>query len=768
MSCFTSERNSTVAGLNRLESRAQECVPRNVIEDYHITAQFMGFTELSIESEYRSFRSDVARTFFVPVLSKAKFYKRAVGFFSSSSLIEVSDGITGLVKNNGRIQLVSSPHISLEDYEAIKLGYFSRDKLFTLLKKELLVHHTYYEVQRLNLLANLVRDNVLDIKVAFTRRSGNRGMYHEKMGIAIDPQGNQIAFSGSLNDSYTALHENYEAIDVFRSWENEHEASRVESKLSAFENIWKNLEPHMEVIEFPEIKDEIIGRYLKSDPNLEIDQEEFGADKTISASPQKQSAKEVKLPDGIALYDYQLAAIDSWEARDFNGIFDMATGTGKTLTALGGVVRLYEKSKGRLAVIVVCPFQHLVEQWVEDIQKFGIDPIVGYSRSSQKNWKKALANAIRDQKLGVQRKDFFCFVTTNATFRTEFVQNQIHKIKGKALLVVDEAHNFGAETLRTSLPQNIEFRLALSATIERHGDETGTTALYDYFGRRCIEYPLERAIAEGKLAPYYYYPVLVTLTDEEIEDYIEISRQISRYVIQDSSGKRSITEHGKRLLIKRARIVAGARNKLSVLRDVIGPYRDDTHILVYCGAASTPNPNEDETPLDEDELRQISQVTHMLGNDLDMRVSQFTSREDIQERNTLKQKFAEGDMLQALIAIKCLDEGMNIPKIKTAFILASTRNPKEYIQRRGRVLRLAEGKESARIYDFITVPYRVSEVESLTSDHLDWFKSLVRNELSRGREFSRMARNYFESEELFSDLERGYRITDLSFDLSGA
>lgn len=729
----------------------------------------MGYQELSINSEYRSFRNNIVKTFFIPVLSKTLIYKRAVGFFSSSSLIEVSQGISGLVKNNGRIQLISSPFLSKEDYEAIKAGYLNKDKIFEILQQDLLDHETYFDSERLNLLANLIKDDVLDIRIAFTKKPGQYGMYHEKLGIAQDVYGNTIAFSGSLNDSRTAFYDNYETIDVFCSWNNDYEAQRAEKKLNAFNNIWNNVEPFMEVLEFPEIKEEIIKKYLKDKPNFDIDSEEFSGDgETPTIHEQSKDSLLVKIPDEITLYDYQTDAIKNWEEENFTGIFDMATGTGKTLTALGAVVRLYEKLDGKLAVIIVCPFQHLVEQWVEDLAQFGIDPIVGYSRSSQKNWKKTFSNTIRDQKLGVLKKDFFCFITTNASFRTEFVQNQIKKIKGNALLIVDEAHNFGSESLSARLPSNFQFRLALSATIERHGDEVGTNALFNYFGNRCVEYSLDRAIEEEKLTPYYYYPVIVTLTDEEIENYIAISRQIKRHVVENKAGKKSLTEQGKQLLIKRARIIAGAWNKLSVLRDEIVPYKEDSHILVYCGAATTLNPDEDDSALDRDELRQISRVTDMLGNELGMRVSQFTSKEDIKERKVLKDKFARGDMLQALIAIKCLDEGMNIPKIKTAFILASTTNPKEYIQRRGRVLRLAEGKEHSVIYDFITVPYSTIEMASLTNEMIDWFRSLVRNELARGREFSRIARNYFEVEKILLELQEAYGVTDTSFDLLGS
>jgi superfamily II DNA or RNA helicase len=727
-----------------------------------------GYQALSIASEYRSFRTDIVKEFFIPVLSETGVYKRAVGFFSSSSLLEVSEGITGLVKNNGYIQLISSPYLSEDDFEAIKRGYSERDRIRNILINHLLEPSSYFEEQRLNILANLIKDGSLNIKIAFTKNISGLGLYHEKMGIANDFDGNVIAFSGSLNESQTAFKANYEAIDVFCSWKNQDQLSRVNLKVNAFNTIWDNNEPNMVTMEFPEVKEEIIKKYLKAKPNLDVDFDEFGNMETDALLVDTDKNKiQIRIPDGISLYDYQVDAIDEWQNHDFRGIFDMATGTGKTLTALGGIVRLNDFVDGKLGIVIVCPFQHLVEQWVEDILSFGIDPIIGYSKSSQRDWKNRLSSAVRDQKLKVKNKVFFCFVTTNATYRSEFVQNQVTRIKDNALLLVDEAHNFGAESLREMLHENFKYRLALSATLERHNDEIGTNYLLNYFGEKCIYYTLERAIAEKKLTQYNYYPVLVTLSAEELEAYIEITNRLSKCIVKDKNGKETLNQLGKKLAIQRARIIAGAKNKLNAIREEIKPYRDESHILVYCGAASILEPDEDETPINSEELRQIDQVTFILGDELKMKVSQFTSKEDIEERKTLKKEFERGEMLQALIAIKCLDEGVNIPKIKTAFILASTTNPKEYIQRRGRVLRLSEGKEYSTIYDFITIPYDLHQVSSLTSSEIGQFKTLVKNELSRGYEFSRIALNSFEAERILSELEEAYRIPSSDFDVQG-
>lgn len=438
----------------------------------------------------------------------------------------------------------------------------------------------------------------------------------------------------------------------------------------------------------------------------------------------------------------------------------MATGTGKTYTGLGAVARLCEDVGDELAVIIVCPYQHLVEQWVEDIEKFNMRPIVGYSASSQKDWKKRLEDAIRDQKLKVRNKEFFCLVCTNATFSSDFVQTQLGKRRGNALLMVDEAHNFGAVHLSKLLSRRYSFRLALSATINRHNDEEGTAKLFDYFGEKCIEYTLERAIDEKKLTPYKYFPIITTLNEFEMQRYSELTFEIGKCIIKDKKGKRKLSKRGKILAMARARVVAGAEDKLIKLKKHIIPYIDDKHILVYCGATNMLRENLDYSDIDDQDLRQIDAVTDLLGNQLTMNVSQFTSKEDVNEREILKREFAEGQTLQALIAIKCLDEGVNIPMIKVAFILASTTNPKEYIQRRGRVLRLAEGKDYAEIYDFIALPRLLNDVPALTQEQLNKELSLVKKELSRAEEFSRIAINMIEVEVILDEIKKAYNIND--------
>ena len=714
----------------------------------------MSLKEVALKNEYRSLLDNVVRDFYVPLLKEAVSYKRAVGFFSSSALAEIAKGIGGLVKNGGTIQLVASPYLSEEDVAAIRAGYKKRDGIIkAAILREMTEVSSSLEGERLNLLASLIADGILDIKIAFIEDERKMGMYHEKMGIISDGEGNTIAFSGSNNESATAMFANYETIDVFCSWNGD--GARVAAKKNAFTSIWNNCEPNLKIIEFPELKDELIMRYKKGTPNFDIDTNPLGTPSFESSKIQVAA-----IPTDVELFDYQLAAIAEWKKESYRGIFDMATGTGKTYTGLGAIVELSTAMDNRLAVFIVAPFQHLVEQWVDDILRFGISPIIGYSSSKQKDWDKRLENAVRDQKLKVRNREFFCFVSTNATFSSKYVQAQIAKLRGNALLVIDEAHNFGAETYLPLLSHHFNYRLALSATLDRHNDEIGTARLYDYFGKKCIEYPLERAIKEKKLVPYKYYPIVTILNETELEQYDNLSYEISKCIIKSRNGKFKLSERGKIIAMNRARLVASAEDKLRKLSEEIIPYERDKHILVYCGATKVLKPDAEFTDVDEYDMRQIDAVTHILGNVHHMNVAQFTSREDIGTRERLKKEFGGGATLQALVAIKCLDEGVNIPQIRTAFILASTTNPKEYIQRRGRVLRRSPGKEFAEIYDFITLPRSLDDVSSLTEEQLKREIKLVRNELCRAEEFAGIALNMVAAESILDDIKLAYGINE--------
>ena len=722
----------------------------------------MSFLDIEIKHEYRSLLNDVVKEFYTPVLNEAIIYKRAVGFFSSSALIELTNWINGLLKNGGKIELVASPRLSTEDVAAIEDGFERRHEIIEeALMRELLSPKGKFEEARLNLLSNLIATRKLELKIAVLEKDNKIGMFHEKMGLMYDKDDNIIAFTGSMNESANAFSYNYESIDVFTSWSNDKE--RVFTKQAAFNAIWNDYEPSIKVLDFPNVEKKIISKYRYSEisdfsdlSDFENNEIQTNEDLTIEEIELPQNYP--KIPDDVEIRDYQKEAILQWEKEGFVGIFDMATGTGKTYTALAATSYLFSKLNNNLAVIIVCPYQHLVEQWKEDIEKFGMKPIVCYSASKQKNWKERLKIATTSFNLGV--KNHFCMVTTNATFSSQFVQDQIASLEGNMLLVIDEAHNFGAQNLSKMLLPNMKYRLALSATIDRYGDEEGTQKLYDYFGKKCIEYTLKEAIDNRMLTPYYYYPVVLSLNDSELEEYLEITKMISNAVRKSNKdkGKLILSEYAKMLLIKRARLVAGANEKIMKLKEHINPYLDDKHMLIYCGATTMKDVDYKEKLPTVDDIRQIDIVSDLLGNELGMKVSKFTSEENAEEREIIKKEFADGKHLQALIAIRCLDEGVNIPSIKTAFIMASSTNPKEYIQRRGRVLRTYRDKDFATIYDFITLPIPLDNISSYSEDIIESVKSLAIREMVRMKDFASISENPSVVDKLVTDIVTAYNI----------
>lgn len=726
----------------------------------------MSLQEVAIQRDYRSLVHDIAREFYIPLLSRAVFYDRAVGFFSSTILAQIAAGITGLRNNGGKIRLVASPHLSDEDIQAIQSGYKRReDVIASAIQNAMTEPKNDFEKEHLNILANLIADGVLDIKIAFTEKNGKMGMYHEKLGLIGDSQGNVVAFSGSMNESTTALTLNYEAIDVYCSW-NPQDVERVADKKKAFESIWNDTEQGIKTIEFPSLKQDIIAKYKREVPDWTRPPVAPPAPEdivpTVEPVPTQVEIPTYypKRPAWFSVRQYQSDAIENWSKAGYRGIFDMATGTGKTLTALEAIRTISEAKENKLAVIVVVPYQHLVEQWVEDITAFNIKPIIGYSASAQKDWLRRLESAIRNQGIGVKGAEFFLFICTNATFTTPKVQQALAKLKSETLIVVDEAHNAGAPNFRKVLLDRYEYRLALSATIDRHNDEDGTTKLFDYFGNKCIEYTLDEAIEKNVLTQYYYYPIKTYLNATELDAYIELSREIAKCMVYNNKGKLVPSEKGKRIALKRARVVAGATDKLAKLKEVIEPFKGDKHLLVYCGATNIRQDAYDYSDTEPRDIKQIEEVSNILGNELGMKTARFTSQEDMPTRKKLQEEFAEGKTLQALVAIKCLDEGVNIPAIKKAFILASTTNPKEYIQRRGRVLRKYDGKNFAEIYDFITLPRDLSKVSYQTEEQRKVDLSLVRREIERAVEFARLSMNAPAATEVIKEIKDAYGIDD--------
>lgn len=711
----------------------------------------MSLKELEIKDQYRSDECSDLGTYFVSkMLEESLIYKRAVGFFSSSALIKISKGISKLVERSGcHIYFVVSPVLYKEDVDAIRQGYKNRHEIIeNALLREFKDTKDEFECERLNFICHLIEENVLDIKVADRlSQSGENemGMFHEKIGLFIDENDNKVAFSGSLNESDNAFSGNFESIQVFKSWEEPRRVSVIEDD---FDRLWDDKTNTLEVYDFPNAVKNKLFTYRQTTYHKDIDDYEK-KEKMKKALTELNSKPEYKCP--FPLYEYQKTAITKWAEQGYKGLFDMGTGTGKTITALTACIVLLKKLNFRMATIIVCPYTHLVEQWVFEEKNFNIKFIVGYSDSKYKDYESKLGQAIQDYNDGII--DYFFFITTNASYKTEKIQKLLKLIKGNSLFIADEVHNFGAQCLKETLNDNFRFRIGLSATIDRHGDEEGTKAIYDYFGKPVIHYGLKEAIDNDVLTRYYYYPVPVSLTEGELEKYLDLTEKI-RKNSYPFGNEVKLTKEGERLALARARIVATASNKIALLKELITPYKNDYNLLVYCGTGKISGGT------DPCESKQIDEVCKMLGNDLNMKIARYTSRENTDERKAITERYKTGDDLQAVVAIKCLDEGVNIPSIKTAFIMASSTNPREYIQRRGRVLRKFDGKQYSYIFDFVTLPIDLTESNLYSHEFLNAFKTMANNEVNRIKEFASLSENEHESDKLVNDINNIFGLND--------
>ena len=412
----------------------------------------------------------------------------------------------------------------------------------------------------------------------------------------------------------------------------------------------------------------------------------------------------------------------------------MATGSGKTIIALAIATELYQQI-GLQVLLIVCPYIHLVNQWSRECQKFNLKPIAAMNRVD--DWQGELSNQLYNLNLNPQ--SFITIITTNSTLINEGFQSQLKYFPAKTLIVGDEAHNLGSNRLETSLPRNIGLRLALSATPERQYDEIGTEALLNYFGSIIPpEFTLADAIAQGALVHYLYYPIFVELTNSEALVYARLTKRIGWILSKNKSlqDNHMLTS----LLTKRSRLVATASNKLDSLRELMSSRLNTSHTLFYCGDGYL-----------DDDIRQIDAVTHLLGKELGYRVNTYTTATSLETRENLRRQFESGE-LQGLVAIRCLDEGVDIPAIKTAVILASTSNHRQFIQRRGRILRPHPDKKQAVLFDTIVVP------PDLDRETWEVERNLLRKELYRFITFAELADNAAEARKKLLQLQDRYQL----------
>ena len=702
-----------------------------------------GLRELDLDISYGTASDDIVRTFYSPCLRRAVLYRRAVGYFTSGALAAAARGVAHLIANGGRIRLVASPRLTEEDIEAINRGYARRQQVIeSAIRLEFESVRTELESARLSALAWLIAHERLDVKLALRVGSNGhvaRGVFHVKTGIISDDRDDHVAFSGSSNETVGGLIDNHEVIDVFWSWNDPH--GRVQRKIGHFESLWSDETPGLAVTPFTDVCAEVLERFTRKNPPRRDPVE------VPKARPPSLQGAPV-MPPEIQLRPYQVTARDQWFLNNGRGMLKMATGSGKTITALSIAAGL-ASDYGLNAAVIVCPFRHLVNQWARECRRHGMDPILAFG--PRNSWSGDLANHLLETTRADNRR-FLTVITTNRTFLGDPFQQRLRYFpQHRTLFVADEVHNLGATKLTKCLPAAIQLRLGLSATPERWFDERGTEALFQYFGPVLQpEFTLKDAIDSGALCKYRYFPILVELADDESEKYRAITASIVR-LAGNSSDMDETDERLLPLLIKRARLVACAKGKLPALRALMDTVSDRHHMLFYCGDGRIAS--ESGETEQEEYRRYLEVVAGILNGDFRMRVSTYTAETAPKSREDLRVDFESGQ-IDGLVAIRCLDEGVDIPAIRSAVIMASSANPRQFIQRRGRVLRNAPGKQSATIYDFIVVP------PTDTADSA-WERNLLRRELTRFVEFADLALNAGEARKAIWDLQRMFDLVDL-------
>lgn len=683
----------------------------------------MGFAELRLKRIYTTSIDDLSKDFFQPLLMNSKLYDRGVGFFSSGWLRANSEGMFDFATNGGYARWVTSPILSEDDWKHLCLGELARqdDIVYEIIEQSIINLLDSLGRDTLNALSWLIADRVIDFKLALPRNNLS-DEFHDKFGIFTDSQGLKVAFSGSYNDSMQGLR-NYESLTVFES-ERDHDKEVVTLQQERFNKLWNNQDPNVATYL---LSDSIKLKIAKLRPHERpYHKNPRHPDQGIGES----STIEPHIPGDFAIRDYQFEAYSAWVNNNYQGFFEMATGTGKTYTSLFSAAKVYEDF-GSLALIIAVPYIHLADQWEEDARKFNFLPIMAYG--SSKDWKDTLSNRVMSFNQGDTKT--LCVITTHTTFVSKNFNDVIKGLKGNAMVIADEAHHLGTETARRAYPTQITKRLALSATPSRWFDDLGTKIMIDYFGPTVYSFSLDRAISDGFLTKYFYNPIVVDLTDDEIIAYDELSKKILPLFYKKNRSRKD-EEILQNLLIKRSNLLKNAGNKYQAFDDLLTNLVSIQHAICYASSQQKDN------------------LIHILGNEHGIPTHQFTYVEGRGLRQEILHDFDQG-ILNCIVAIKCLDEGVDVPSTKMAFFLANSTNPREFIQRRGRVLRNSPGKDYAYLYDFIVVPSRSNDLSVR-----DLSRSILRKELSRFSLFAKNAENKYQSLAVIWTIAKEFNVLD--------
>ena len=687
----------------------------------------MNFRDLKINRVYKTLgEKQLNKEFVNPVLNYTKVYKRGTAYFSSFVLESLLDGLEALYLNGGHVQLVISPQISKEDYDIITKATNKTEEygkyLETQIDKALFeISDNYFE-----LFYQMLLHGFIEIKFAVTY---TKGIYHDKLAIFEDYEGNKLSFSGSANETQNAYEQNYERVFVFNNWDSSKDFHLENEK--EFEELWDENNPDLVVYNASKaIKEKVITLV------------ESGT-RAVRSNPEEPKPRK-----------YQQEAIDSWKDKfNKNGFFVMATGTGKTYTSCFCIRELL-KDENPIVVILV-PYIHLIAQWEESFLKVSqADYIVKMYSGNSPMWRHQLGHAIMRKKREPSLK--VVIISTIKSWSTDYSTSLLNKYNIKKMLVVDEAHRFN-NLVSETLKQQYEYKIGLSATplVGRKINDS----LITFFGGVAYNLPIELALERGFLCGYYYHPIFVDATDEDERLFRQISKDMASCFGSNGELKQGQEDKLQSLLRRRNRVLslAGSKTDYKYLKNlIVNEVKFDDHFIVYCGDGKV---NDSERHLD---------YVKEIFDSLDYKMDRFTCEETMEERIRIIDVFNR-NRINGLVAIRCLDEGIDIPSIKTALLLSNGDNFREFVQRRGRILRHFDGKEFADIYDLILLPSAdtpgIAEIEfrrfyEYARLSLNWKeenKPILEKYISEYCLDQERIYNYFDS---VDDLEQGDGSTD--------
>lgn len=674
------------------------------------SGEAVSFKSLDLEDSYSTDGEDFnpLRDFYIPVLSEAVGYDRLAGFFSSTSLAIAARGVAGLLRNSGRMRLICSPRLSAGDVEAIVKSTTeewqdveSRDDILGRVL-DIRLDDSELESQiaadHFAAVAWMLRTGRLEIRLSIPRKADGRplseheaerdGIFHMKVGVLTDSEKQAVSFSGSVNESVSAWVRNAEEFKVFRSWI---EPSRVADDMRIFQRHWTNRSSSWETVPLPRAVEERMWSYAPDDEEALLVRLErhTGPRKVFTPMSDDEEAK------GLELRWYQREAVDEWLARGRRGILAMATGAGKTYTATACLCEIADAGERLLAVVAV-PEKHLVTQWVKSLRTvFSANDILQMLGMGNA---RRLADMVSELSVGI--RNVAIIVTTHETSSKDAFLKEIARASNCTLVMVgDEAHGQGAQSHRAALSPHYASRIGLSATPLRKYDEEGSELLLKYYGGIAYEFDIEKALhtvdpdtGETILAPYYYHPIFVGMSEAELEEYLRLTASLTRQLSRaDDGGERAD------LLTRIAALRAGVTKKAESKLDALGLLLDAlgsgvTHCFIYC---------QDEEQLEW--AKQVVEARRLLSQEFTGEQGATPDAQGLTERDRILASFAAG-RTQVLLAMKCLDQGVDVPEARIGIMLASSQSEREFVQRRGRLLRRAAGKEHADIYDFIVAP----------------------------------------------------------------